>query len=79
MRLAEIQEGLLHEARDPEVAQSAVFAELLGACGSLSNTTARLSLKIEGIRRDFPRIWEAWCAAVKYQPPDEEEPNHHDA
>ena len=74
MRLAEINEGLLHEAGiDPEVAQNGAFVELLGACGSLSNTMAHLTTKLDGIRRDFPRVWEAWRAAVRYQPPDEKD------
>jgi hypothetical protein len=74
MRLTEINEGLLAEAgRDPAVTQSDAFVELLGVCGSLSNTMAHLTTKLDGIRRDFPRVWEAWRAAVRYQPPDEKE------
>jgi hypothetical protein len=73
MRLAEINEGLLREAgRDEELAKSDAFVVLLGACGSLSSTTAHLTHKLEGIRRDFPKVWEAWRAAVNYRPPDEE-------
>jgi hypothetical protein len=75
MRLTEISEGLLHEAgRDSELAGSAAFTELLGACGSLSNTMAHVTHKLEGIRRDFPKVWEAWRSAVQYQPPQKENP-----
>ena len=74
MRLVEITEGLLREAgKDTEVAKGDVFGELLVACGSMSNTVAHLTTKLEGIRRDFPKVWGAWCAAVQYQPADEKE------
>jgi hypothetical protein len=73
MRLTEITEGLLHQAgQDSEIAQSDAFVELLGACGSLSNTVAHLTRKLEEIRRDCPKVWEAWRAAVNYRTPDEE-------
>jgi hypothetical protein len=35
---------------------------------------AHVTHKLEGIRRDFPKVWEAWRSAVQYQPPQKENP-----
>ena len=77
VRLAEINDGLLAVAgKDPEIASNPVFGELLGSCAELSNATARMTRMLEGIRRDFPKIWGAWCEAVEHQPEPEPDPEH---
>ena len=77
MRLTEITEGLLRQTgSNPKLAENDAFAELLGACGSLSNTMGHLTRRLGDIRREFPEVWDAWCAAVKYQPSDEKETPH---
>lgn len=73
MRLTEIGEGLLAQAADPTVSESDDFAFLLGACGSMSNQMAQMTRKLEEIRRDSPKVWDAWRAAARYQPPEEKE------
>jgi len=61
---------------NPKLAENDAFAELLGACGSLSNTMGHLTRRLGDVRREFPEVWDAWCAAVKYQPSDEKETPH---
>jgi hypothetical protein len=65
MRLAQINEGLLREApKVPGVLEQPVFGELLGSCADLGNKTAELTRMLDGIRRDFPHIWEVWLAST---------------
>ena len=66
MRLAQINEGLLREApKVPGVLEQPVFGELLGSCADLGNKAAELTRMLDGIRRDFPHIWEVWLAATR--------------
>jgi hypothetical protein len=66
MRLAAMSDALIHEAstRD-DVLKNPVFGELIGSIAELSNLSARMTVKLEGIRRDFPDLWEIWQRASR--------------
>ena len=73
MRLTLIIDNLMREAGGhPEFLKNPVFGELVGSCHEISNAAGRLTSRLEGIRRDFPDLWEAWQQAVAHEPTPEE-------
>ena len=72
MRLAAMSDALIHEAstRD-DILKNLVFGELIGSIAELSNLSARMTVKLEGIRRDFPDLWEIWQRASQHEPTNE--------
>jgi hypothetical protein len=69
MRLAAMSDALIHEAssRD-DILRNPVFGELIGSIAELSNLSARMTVKLEGIRRDFPELWQIWRRASRHEP-----------
>ena len=74
MRLAAMSDALIHQAstRD-DILKNPVFGELIGSIAELSNLSARMTVKLEGIRRDFPELWEIWQRASQHEPTGESE------
>ena len=69
MRLAAISDALMRGAGGrKEILENPAFGELLGGIAELSNLTGRMTSRLEGIRRDFPEVWELWQEAVKFEP-----------
>jgi hypothetical protein len=48
----------------PDVLNSSAFAELVDSCAELANRAAELTTMLEEVRRDFPELWDVWCASV---------------
>jgi hypothetical protein len=72
MRLAAMSDALIHEASTREdILKNPVFGELIGSIAELSNLSARMTVKLEGIRRDFPDLWEIWQRASQHEPTNE--------
>jgi hypothetical protein len=72
MRLAAMSDALIHEASTREdILKNPVFGELIGNIAELSNLSARMTVKLEGIRRDFPDLWEIWQRASQHEPTKE--------
>ena len=73
MRLAAMSDALIHQAstRD-DILKNPVFGELIGSIAELSNLSARMTVKLEGIRRDFPDLWEIWQRASHHEPTAED-------
>lgn len=74
MCLTAMSDALIHEAstRD-DILKNPVFGELIGSLAELSNLSARMTVKLEGIRRDFPDLWEIWQRAGQHEPTAEDE------
>lgn len=74
MRLAAMSDALIHEVSTREdILKNPVFGELIGSIAELSNLSARMTVKLEGIRRDFPELWEIWQRASQNEPTGEDE------
>jgi hypothetical protein len=73
MRLGAMSDALIHEAstRD-DILKNPVFGELIGSITELSNLSARMTVKLEGIRRGFPDLWEIWQRASQHEPTAED-------
>jgi hypothetical protein len=73
MRLAAMSDALIHQASTREdILKNPVFGELIGSIAELSNLSARMTVKLEGIRRDFPELWEIWQRASQHEPNGED-------
>jgi hypothetical protein len=73
LRLAAISDALVRNAAGrTEILTNPVFGELLGGIADLSNLSGRMTSRLEGIRRDFPDLWELWQQAVQYEPTTED-------
>ena len=73
LRLAAISDALIRQsAGRSEILTNPVFGELLGAISEMSNLSGRMTARLEGIRRDFPDLWELWQQAVQYEPTKED-------
>jgi len=73
MRLAAINEELLRGAGGREaILKNEAFTQLVVAIGDATNLAARMTAMLEGIRRDFPEVWEIWQRAVAHEPTQEE-------
>jgi hypothetical protein len=69
LRLAAISDALMRQcAGREEILTNPAFGELLGGIAELSNLSGCMTARLEGIRRDFPDLWELWQQAVKYEP-----------
>ena len=69
LRSAAISDALMRLAAGREqILRHGVFSELVGAVAELSNLSGRMTARLEGIRRDFPEVWELWQQAVQYEP-----------
>ena len=69
LRSAAISDALMRiAAGHDEILRNGAFSELLGGIGELSNLSGRMTARLEGIRRDFPDLWELWQEAVQYEP-----------
>jgi hypothetical protein len=69
MRLAAMSDALIHEPSSrEEILRNPVFGELIASIAELSNLSARMTVKLEGIRRDFPELWEIWQRASRHGP-----------
>lgn len=69
LRLAAISDALMRGAGSRnEVLTNAAFGELVGGIAEISNLSGRMTAMLEGIRRDFPDLWELWQQAVRYEP-----------
>ncbi len=73
MCLAAMSDALIHEASThDDILKNPVFSELIGSIAELSNLSARMTVKLEGIRRDFPDLWEIWQRASQHEPTAED-------
>jgi len=73
LRLAAISEALMRQVNGHhDILTNPAFGELLGGIAELSNLSGRMTARLEGIRRDFPDLWELWQQAVQYEPTKED-------
>ena len=73
MRLAAMSDALIHEASTRDsILKNPAFGELIGSIAELSNLSARMTVRLEGIRRDFPDLWEIWQRASQHEPTAED-------
>jgi hypothetical protein len=73
MHLGAMSNALIHEASThDDILKNPVFGELIGSIAELSNLSARMTVKLEGIRRDFPELWEIWQRASQHEPTAED-------
>jgi len=73
LRSATISDALMRLAAGHEdILRNVAFGELLGGIAELSNLSGRMTARLEGIRRDFPDLWELWREAVSYEPTNED-------
>ena len=60
-----IQDALMKGAAQKDrILRNPVFGDLLGSLAEISNQAAQMNVKLEGIRRDFPELWELWQQAA---------------
>jgi hypothetical protein len=55
-----------------EILRNEAFGELLGGIAELSNLASRMTARLEGIRRDFPDLWDVWQKAMECEPTKED-------
>ena len=69
LRSAAISDALMRLAAGRgDVLRNGAYGELLGGLAELSNLSGRMTARLEGIRRDFPDLWDVWQQAVEYEP-----------